>query len=495
MRRGWIVLLAVVLVAALALPAMADIKASGFYRSKAYLSNFNNAGSRGIIVNNSDAETSNAFVEQRFRVKWEFGNENVKAVWYLESDNIWGDAAGGTPVAISSNSYTPPGATTTGYYTGGAARNSGGALGADRINTETKNIYIWFKIPDTSMDFQVGLQNQSDDYAGLIYGAADMAGIFMNGKFEPVKYKFGWAKLYENNSAKTDDQTLYYGSVNFVPTKDATLGVNFYFLQDDTQKVSFAATGTGNIELPKDPLAAGQPGYTNKVRVYMPGIDGAIKVGPATISGFFMYQFGKLEAVNAPGQPDIDITAYIADLRGDMKVGPGNAFIEGLYLSGGDNPADKYKAPITLATREASPGGNSAYSRNNSYILMSSPDTINVSQCLIGCSGGVSGSDPGNGGRGIWVLSGGYKQKITEKITGQANVGYLSATKMLNTDNDNRKEDMGTEINARVDYNLYKGLDVGLVGAYVFIGDFYKNAAGESAKDPWTTYARINYSF
>jgi hypothetical protein len=357
-----------------------------------------------------------------------------------------------------------------------------GAFGGDKVQTETKNVYLWFKVPDTSMEFQVGLQNQSDDYAGLIYGAADMGGIFMTGKFEPVKYKLGWAKLYENNTGTTDDMTLYYASGNFVPTKDAQLGINFYFLQNDTNKV--AGTLPGNNVLP----------WLNKERVYMPGIDGAIKVGPATISGFFMYQFGKFEAVGNDNA-DVDITAFIADLRGDMKVGPGNAFIEGLYLSGGDNPTDKYKAPITLSTNNASPGGNSAYSRNNSYILMSSPDTINVSQCLIGCSGGLSGQDPGNGGRGIWVLSGGYKQKITEKITGQANVGYLSATKMLNTDNPNRDKDMGTEINARIDYNLYKGLDVGLVGAYVFIGDFYKSPTGQDAKDPYTAYARVNYSF
>jgi len=475
MRKGLIVLLVAVVAVAFALPAAAaDIKASGFYRSKAYMSNFNGLGT---VVNDngtaSQAERTSAFVEQRFRVKWEFGNENVKAVWYLETDNYWGDVAGS-----AKSSSTDPGM--------GAQRNNGGALGADRVNTETKNVYVWFKVPDTSVDVTVGLQNQSDDYAGLIYGAADMAGIFMNGKFEPVKYKIGWAKLYENNTANSDDMTLYYSSVKFAPGKDLNLGVNFYFLQNDTDKTWPAVPGQqpGNNVLP----------YANTEKVYMPGVDVAFKVGPATISGFAMYQFGKFEAVNSANS-DVDINAYLADARLDMNLGPGKFFFEGLYLSGGDNPSDKYKAPITLSTNNASPGGNSAYSRNNSYILMSNPDTINVSQCLIGCSGGVSGQDPGNGGRGLWVLAAGYKQKLTEKVTGQANINYMSATKMLNTDDSNRSEDMGTEINARVDYNITKGLDVGLTGAYVFIGDFYKNSLGQSAKDPYTTVARINYSF
>ena len=74
------------------------------------------------------------------------------------------------------------GGTSTTTNTLGAQRNSGGALGGDRINLETKNIYIWFKLPNTAVDFTVGLQNQTDAYAGLLYGGADMAGIFMTGE-------------------------------------------------------------------------------------------------------------------------------------------------------------------------------------------------------------------------------------------------------------------------------------------------------------------------
>ena len=40
MRKGWIVFVTAVLVAVLAVPAMADISASGFYRAKSYVSNF-----------------------------------------------------------------------------------------------------------------------------------------------------------------------------------------------------------------------------------------------------------------------------------------------------------------------------------------------------------------------------------------------------------------------------------------------------------------------
>jgi hypothetical protein len=470
MRKVLIVLLVAVVAVAFALPAMADmtptnLKVSGFYRSKAWLSNF--FGSSSAVLPTSTSEPTNAFVEQRFRLKFDLGSENVKAVWFLESDLIFGDEAGNT------NTGTPA---------LGAKRNSGGALGADRIATETKNLYVWFKVPDTSVDVTVGLQNQSDDYAGFIYGGADMAGIFMTGKYEPVTWKLGWAKLYENQSQRSDDQTLYVAEVKFVPAKNAKIGANFYFFQDDTNKV--AGTSPGLV---------GSLTSLGSAKVYMPGLSAAFTVGPATISGFAQYQFGTFEPV--PAGPDVDISAYLVDLRADMNLGPGKFFIEGLYTSGGDLSGNDYEAPITLDTHATSPLGNSSYSRTNMHILLSSPDQISTAQCILGCSGAVAGSDPGNRGRGMWHIAAGYSQKLTPKLSGQVNVGYLSATEMLISDASNRSEDMGTEFNARLDYNLAKGLDVGVIGAYALVGDFFKNPAGQTPEDIFMGIARVNYAF
>jgi hypothetical protein len=489
MRKGLIVLLVAVVAVAFALPATADmtptnLNVSGFYRSKAWLSNFHDgSGAPSLRTGTAgDSEQTNAYVEQRARVKFAFGTENVQAVWFLESDMVWGDSAGGTPVANTCTTNTA-GVTCASTYGGGAQRNSGGALGGDRVQIETKNLYLWFKVPDTSVGVTVGLQGQSDDYAGILYGGADFAGVFVTGKYEPVTWKLGWAKLYENVTQKSDDMTLYVAEAKFAPAKDVKLGLNFYFLQDDSAK---------NLSATALPFAV-TAGNQFSARVYMPGVSAAFKAGPATISGFAQYQFGTIESVNVVA-PDIDINAYLFDLRADMNLGPGKFFIEGLYLSGGDGTGNDYEAPITLSTREASPGGNSAYSRTNMAILLASPDTINISQCLIGCSGGELGADPGNGGQGIWHVAAGYQQKLTPKLTGQVNVGYLAATEEL-TGGTSKGKEIGTEINARIDYNLAKGLDVGLVGAYAFIGDFLNTTGSPDFEDAWTSYARVNYAF
>jgi len=484
MRKGFLIMLAVVLVAAMAAPAVAGTDISGLYRSKAWMSNFRTGGDKTAPVLQKDAP-ANAFVEQRLRLKFSSGEENVKAVAFFEIDfGAWGDVAGSAKQATTDN---------TGL---GAGRNGGGALGSDRINLETKNVYLWFKLPNTSLDFTVGLQNQTDAYAGLLFGAADMAGVFVNGKMEPVSYTLGWAKLYEFDTAKADDLTLYLASAKFAPTKDAKLGLNFYLLQDDTDKVAqpFAiGSGTGSLTTTLNVLGL------NKKKVYIPGVDFAVNAGPATISGFGMYQFGKVDYL-AAGTTDIDIKGFAFDLRGDMNVGPGKAFLEGLYISGGDNVTKEVKSIVTFSDFDASPGGNSAFGRTDMSILLVNADDINCAQALVGARATATGgsTSPALGGRGLTHIAAGYTQKLGDKLTGKVGAGYLRANKLLLVTDDSRKgKTLGTEVNANVNYNIMKGLDFGVYGAYAWLGDYFENKTS-SATDPdnvWSANLRLNYAF
>ncbi len=475
MRKGLVVLLVAVAVAMLAAPAVAGTDVNGYYRTKAWMSNFRTSTSAAFL--GKDAPT-NAFVEQRMRLKFTTGEENVKAVAFFEIDfSAWGDTAGSSVAA--------------------AERNSGGALGGDKIDLETKNVYVWFKLPDTSLDFTVGLQNQSDAYAGLLFGAADMAGVFANGKMDPVSYKLGWAKLYENVSNNTDDLTFYLASVSLVPMKDAKIGLNLYFLQDDTQRDAVATlpyTGTGTGAL------GGTITFANKKRVYVPGVDFALNAGPATLSGFLVYQTGTIEAT-APGstQPDVKIQGFAVDLRGDMNAGPGKAFLEGLYITGGDKPTEKIKSIVTFSDFDASPGGNSAFGRTDMSVLLVNADDINCAQALVGARAvpAAGSTSPALGGRGLMHLAAGYTQKLTDKLTGKVGAGYLKASKLLTTDTTKKGKELGIEVNANVNYNIMKGLDFGVYGAYAFLGDYFKsNVAGvDEPDDVYSTNLRLNYAF
>ena len=134
-------------------------------------------------------------------------------------------------------------------------------------------------------------------------------------------------------------------------------------------------------------------------------------------------------------------------------------------------------------------GGNSGFGRTNMYFLFGA-DSLNVSQCLIGCSGGELGDSFGNSGLGVWHVAAGYSQKFTEKLKGAVNVGYAAASETIGDQDDV----IGIEFNARVDYTLSKGLDVSLVGAYLIAGDFV-TAAEDLDDQYYMVYGKIGYSF
>jgi hypothetical protein len=459
MRKGLIVLLAAVLVAAFTLPAMADQSATGFIRTKAWMSNFM-SNTAGTFVPVQDART-NSFVETRARILYKAGTEDAQFVYYGEFDQEWGGQA---------------------YFTG---RNTGGGLEADTTNLETKNIYVMFKIPNTSWDFKVGVQNQTDSYAGVIFGVADMAGVFATFKYDPVSFRLGWAKFWENANTAADDVDLYLIEAKFAPMPDVKLGLNFYFLNDMGAGVK-GTPGSGGASS-ATVVVAESSGYDN-LRLYIPGFDFSAKAGPATVSGWFFYQTGTFEV---PGGTDVDVSGFAGNLRADMNLGPGKFFVEGLYVSGDDNSGDTdYKGIITASHYNLA---GSFYYRPDLQFLGANGDDINTSQSLV--------YEMSNGGAGIWMLAAGYSQKLTDKLSGKVGIGYAAANEKRVRDgvsvaaNFANDSAMALEVNANVNYNISKGLDIGLYGAYAFLGSAYDVTSGSDRDDPYMLFARLNFGF
>ena len=65
----------------------------------------------------------------------------------------------------------------------------------------------------------------------------------------------------------------------------------------------------------------------------MPGVNFSMNAGIAKISAFGFYQFGTADSWNGS---EFDINGFMLDARADLKLGPGNFFVEGFYVSGGD---------------------------------------------------------------------------------------------------------------------------------------------------------------
>ena len=235
---------------------------------------------------------------------------------------------------------------------------------------------------------------------------------------------------------------LYVGEVNFVPAKDGEAGSG-RILPGGLHGEDFRGGRAAVRHEHRFPEYLGAATFTapNTKKIWTAGLNAAFNVGPVTLSGFGLYQFGKVEFIApAPGPSDIDVNGYAADLRVDAKLGPGKFFIEGLYISGGDNTADEYESIVTLSDVNASPGGNSAYSRTDMMILLANGDAINTAQSFIGSSGvaqsaaGPGNTSPGNGGRGMWHIGAGFSMPLGKQLTGKVGAGYLEASELLKTD-------------------------------------------------------------
>ena len=474
MRKGFLVVLAVVLVAAMVAPAMADTSINGFVRSRAFVSNFKAFGS-GYIAPAVDAP-SNSYVEERARILLKAGDENVKGIFQFEFDQAWGDTA---------------------YTTG---RNAGGALDSDTTNIETKDIYVWFKIPNTTVEVNAGVLPTADDYAGVFVGVAtDVAGVISTMKFAPVTVRLGATKFWENAIRKADDIDWYLAEVKFAPVKEVNVGLNFYFLNDmsggtkgPTSAVATDSAGNTIAGLGgRAAVGTWMPGEIaagyRKLRIYMPGASFSANVGPATLSGFAFYQFGKAEY--SVSSSDVDLKGYAADLRADAKLGPGSAFLEVLYVSGDDNKTDKdYKSIITGSNYQLA---TSYYYRGDFQILQPNGDDCNSSYGLA--------YDPANGGAGMFHVAGGFTMQMMPRLTAKIGAGYLAAVKKRVRDiglayNFANEKSMGTEVNATVTYNITKGLDFGVVGAYAWLGDAYKTVSFDP-DNLYDVHARLNYAF
>lgn len=474
MRKASKMVAALGLVAAMAVPAMAEVSMTGFYRARGYQTNFFNgtagdathtnktndaAGNAPGVTLKKDANTA-TYVDQRFRAKFAAGDENVKAVAFLEMNGLWGS----TNADLSADS------------TSGIA---------------VKNVYLWFKIPDTTADYTVGVQNVTDAYAGTFFGAADVAGVFMTAKpTEALGLRFGAAVPYQPDKRKDESVKLFVGEAKFAATKDVKVGANLYFLQDK-------GAGTVGYWRPFDTTPAFGAAESGRTNIFMPGVDFAANLGVANLTGFAFYQFGDRKFDN-PANAKVKFRGLAGDLRADLNAGPAKVFVEGLYVSGNDfNSTDnKYKGVVVLDDYDFG-SGSSTFSRTDMVLLLPAADSIGTAGALT--------YDVNNHGMGAIHVAAGASMAVTTKLTGKVGLGYLRAAK---TPSGVDKE-LGTEVNASLNYNITKGLDVTGTAAYAFLGDGYTGttnvvnafntstpvANSADADDPYALIAKVNYAF
>lgn len=440
-------------IAAIATPALADQKVSGYYRMQAITDTVG-----GAPAKDKKAESQ---IDQRFRLRYQNNlNEYVHFVYFGEVDAPFGQSSKG-------------------------AIGSGGKVSADGVNVETKNVYLDFKIPESIFSFRIGTQGFGDNFEGVAVGD-DMTGIQANLALIPeVSSTVGYFKFDEGASkTKWDDVDLYALKNRLMVNKDFHLNFDLYYLDDNRDAAAKAAVPAVVADGPAGPgtvtvtPAVAAVAEVPAVDMYTVGVGADAKVGTIGLNGFVAYQFGTNDF---NGKADQDIAAYVASVKAKMDMGMAKTGLRLTYFSEDDDAQDDKSWNEMGGGTYQFPGENLSIFYSDSFYNNTAGGRHAITDAVeqgFGLFAVNATADfdkiPGN----YYLKTGlGYFMALDDRANGAA-----AATK--------QGENLGIEVAARVGRKIAEKVDVSLNGAYAFVGDFYDSAT--PGQDPDNMY-KLNF--
>lgn len=454
---------------------------NGMLRIKEDFTNFDQAGGNDAsgkrALYRTNPSHSFFYTEQRARLKYTGTfSENVKLVTQFEIDSRWGD----------SSQFV--------------ARNQGGAMEADSINLETKNVYMEFPVPTLPTRVKAGIMPFDDAYKGIFLGS-DIAGLMTSTKLDNLTINAGWLRGYDNTNFNGASGTL--PAVNAAPATStgSLVGQNpgRYSLDlgilEAKYAVSKGLTVGGSYYLTYSNLEKTQ---ANKLNTF--GVNGAYNFNGGTVDGFLLFQAGD-NPTNDFGQVGEKVSGFAANVAAKVKAGPGTARGTVLYVSG-DDGVGKVKA-FQCVNQLGDGNTTSTFSSAQMTMLITNTRySANTDRALINTAT--------NYNQGVVGAFFGYDLDI-DKTFIKTNIGFGSVAENNNTfkPKNLKKTDaysngkyVGTEVNAEVGYKISSNLTASLIAGYVALGDYYKDTvkntttnAIETPDNPWKSMVVLNLSF
>ncbi len=410
------------LAAAVATPAMAlENQFSGSFTSYYDLSNY--SASYTMAQPLKDASTENYFV-QRVRLGYTAkASDDVKLVTKFEFDYGW----------YGNSSY------------GAGGRNQGGALGADSVQMETKNLYLDLNVVK-GLNAKIGMQGNSDAFKGVIFDA-DMAGVLLSHEYDKASVSAGFFRFGDNTDSRTwsnintigkHTQDMFSLDGKYSISKELKLGAAYYYLTDD--------------RIP-----------ALEAKVHTLGLNAEATVGPVALTGFALGQFGDYNKND-------DAEGYAFNLGAKMPLGGGTGRAEFLYASGGD------KAGKALYIPQSAIGSEGGGFYDNEMIMLSrDKNAFTIDNAIV--------YDANNNNQGVIFASAGYDYPFTPKLSGSANLGLGWVAKDV-ANHDSKY--LGTEVNCEVNYKLMPSVTLGARAGYMVLGDYFKNTDLTNPLNPQT---------
>jgi len=484
MKKFTVLMLAALLVVAFAMPASAlENIFGGMWQTRFFTQKYFDGGDDGN--NNTDITQVDTRTRLYYTAKL---NDNLKLVNKFEMDAVWGDAVTGT--------------------------NYGDA-GADGIKIEIKNSYADFNVGPAN--FLVGVQNftlgrgfvNNDDAAGMkaIYKVND--GLYL--PFIWKKDIEGGAGISTNNdSANYQDIDMYVFTPLIYLSKDIKINPYYAFMNSrDGAQVS------------------AMPNLSDNVNVSIIGLDFDAKMGAASFWFTGVFQTGDATAtaagagvanriVGAVGAADgisadsaadrtktvvagdsIKLAGYLFAAGGKFDLGKADIHGQAFYASGenekgwNDKKVDAYFTTPSTDYHWAEILGNGLL-ENLAGNVQASP--IGSSSYTVGITTAPNGCRVSN----ITAVNLGTTIKPMDKLTITADLWWAQ----LNEGNRYTRadgtlfyeKDLGIETDLLITYQLVEGLNLDIIGAYLFAGDAISRD-GKNDRDPFEFGTRLSLSF
>lgn len=337
-----------------------------------------------------------------------------------------------------------------------------GDLGADEVAVEVKNSYADFNLGPTS--WKLGVQGAAigrslvfdNDYAGaeLVYwGDADKT-WWLRGR---------WIKPYEAGVGNTSLNNEDYDAVSLEAS--VNLGeagsIRPYGVYSWSKRFQGAAAINGVSRLPDG----------NDASIYWLGLDADFTLGSVALYASAAYSGGTIDGQD--GADDTDLKGYVVLLGADVPLGPATLHTQGFYASG------------DAAEPERGSDVNGFVGLSDSYYwseIMGFGTLDDVA---------VSAGSPGDKLTNIWAVNLGATIKPFDKLSIRGDVWYAEKPEDdFITDEDK----LGIEADIHINYQLVEGLNLELIGAYLWADDA-TSTDGNNDEDPYEIGFQTSLSF
>jgi hypothetical protein len=432
--------LAIGLILAVATPALAEVKFSGFYRLMGY-----SASQLNTNVRHGDSQQ---FIDQRLRAQiTNTLNDNVAITYQAEIDTPWGEQSKG-------------------------GIGGGGQFETDGVNVETKHLYLDLKQGDTSA--RLGLQAYGDEFQGMVV-FADMAGATVKHKIGNTSLGLLYGKWDENdgngdnaypmqNAGRSDwDDTDFYGVTVSQKISDTfKVGAAVYLL-DANDVTDFGTTGStvGGGLHGLTPVAA--PDDHADVKIWYYGLTADAKFGDFGVEGFVLRQEGSVNFNTDPETKDISSQAWMASAKGTMKLANGNIGLRGIFITDDESNDDSEQWLGSF--------GEYDFVNENQSIFLTDKFVCNYTKERYAMTSAA------NQGYGLWafILSGNHT--LPKDMYANWGLGYYRSVSNDTNDGPNTRDGkkLGWEGDLRVGKKFFEKVDVSLNAAYAKLGSFYDN--------------------